>query len=43
MLEYAQVDKSKKKVSQEECKPAAKYDDTMVDNKVTKVSVQNYE
>ena len=38
VVEYAQVDKSKK-ISQEEQRAATEYDDTMVENKVTKVSV----
>ena len=41
MEEYAKVDKSKKRTSQE--KPAAEYDDTEVENKMTKVSVHNCE
>ena len=40
-LEYAVVDKSKKKVSQEEYKPnTVNDDDASVENKVTQVSVQ---
>ena len=39
-LEYAVVDKNKKKVSQEEYKPNTVYDDASVENKVTQVSVQ---
>ena len=34
------MDKSKKKVSQEEHKPNTVYDDASVENKVTQVSVQ---
>ena len=37
MLEYAQVDKSKKRTSQDHQKPIAENDE----DKVTKVSVQN--
>ena len=40
-MEYAVVDKSKKRVSQEKDKPAAEYDDAEVENKGNKVSVQN--
>ena len=40
-MEYAVVDKSKKRVSQEKDKPAAEYDDAKVENKANKVSVQN--
>ena len=39
-VEYAVVDKSKKKVSQEESKPVAEYDDASVENKMTQVSIQ---
>ena len=39
-VEYAVVDKRKKKVSQEEQKPNTGYDDASVENKVTQVSVQ---
>ena len=38
-MEYAVVDKSKKRVSQKKDKPAAEYDDVEVENKATKVSV----
>ena len=38
-VEYAVVDKSKKKVSQEEHKPIIEHDDASVENKVTQVSV----
>ena len=38
VMEYAQVDKSKK-TSQEKQRAAMEYDDTMVEHKVTKVSV----
>jgi len=40
-MEYAVVDKSKKKVSQEENKQVTEYDDTLVENKVTQVSRDN--
>ena len=35
------VDKSKRKVSQEENKPVTEYDDSLVENKVTQVSFNN--
>ena len=38
MEEYAKVDKSKKRASQEKDKSAAEYDDADVENKMTKVS-----
>ena len=38
-MEYAQVDKNKKKISQEKHKAATEYDDAMVEDKETKVSV----
>ena len=37
-MEYAQVDKSKNKISREKHKVATEYDDTMVESSVTKVS-----
>lgn len=37
-MEYAQVDKSKNKISREKHKAATEYDDTMVESSVTKVS-----
>ena len=37
VIEYAQVDKSK--ISQEKQRAATEYDDTMVENELTKVSV----
>ena len=40
-MEYAVVDKSKKRVSQAKDKLAAEYDDAEVENKGNKVSVQN--
>ena len=40
-MEYAVVDKSKKRVSQEKDKLAAEYDDAEVENKANKVSIQN--
>ena len=40
-MEYAVVDKSKKRVSQAKDKPAAEYDDAKVENKANKVSVKN--
>ena len=40
-MKYAQVDKSKKKISQEKHKAATEYDDTMVEDKETKVRVKN--
>ena len=39
-MQYAQVDKSKKKISQEKHKVATEYDDAMVENSVTKVSIK---
>ena len=36
-MQYAQVDKSKKRISQEKHK--AEYDDAIVENSVTKVSI----
>ena len=39
-LEYAVVDKSKKKVSQEQSKLITEYDDTLAENKMTQVSIQ---
>lgn len=41
VIEYAQVDKTKKKMSQEKHRIATEYDDAVVEDKVTKVSVQN--
>ena len=39
-MEYAQVDKSKKKISQEKHKAATEqYNDTMMEDKETKVSL----
>ena len=40
-MEYAKVDKNKKRTSQEEDIPAAEHDDAEVENKVSKVSVHN--
>ena len=40
-MEYAKVDKSKKRTSQEEDTPAAGHNDAEVENKVSKVSVHN--
>ena len=40
-MEYAVVDKSKRKVSQGENKPVTEYDDSLVENKVTQVSIDN--
>ena len=37
-MEYAQVDKSKKKMSRDNQKPVAGCDEEMVEDKVTKVS-----
>ena len=39
-MEYAKVDKSKKKISQDSQKPIAEYDDTVVEDEAAKVSVQ---
>ena len=39
-LEYAVVDKSKKKVSQEQSKLITEYDDTLAEKKMTQVSIQ---
>ena len=39
VIEYAQVDKSKKRISQEEHKQIAGYDDTSMENKMPKASV----
>ena len=39
IVEYARVDKSKKKMSQDNQKPTAGNDEAMVEDKVTKVSV----
>ena len=41
VIEYAQVDKTKKKTSQEKHRTATEYDDAMVEDKLTEVSVQN--
>lgn len=38
IVEYAQVDKSKKKMSRDNQKPVAGCDEEMVEDKVTKVS-----
>ena len=38
VMEYAKVDMSKKRVSQEEHKLTSEYDDTVVENKVPKAS-----
>ena len=42
VIEYAQVDKNKKRVSQEEHKQIAEYDDTMMESKVPKASAKIY-
>ena len=39
IMEYAKVDKSKKKISQDSQKPTAEYDDTVVEDEAAKVSV----
>ena len=39
IVEYAQVDKSKKKMSQDNQEPTAENGEAMVEDKVTKVSV----
>ena len=39
-MEYAKVDKSKKKISQDNQKPIVEYDDTVVEDEAAKVSVQ---
>ena len=41
VMEYAKVDMSKKRVSQEEYKSTSEYDDTVVEKKVLKASFQN--
>ena len=41
-MEYAVVDKSKRKVSQEENNPVTEYDDSLVENKMTQVSIDNF-
>ena len=40
ITEYAKVDKSKKKISQDNQKSIAEYDDTVVEDEAAKVSVQ---
>ena len=39
VMEYAQVDKSKKKISQEKHKAATKHDNAMAENSVSKVRI----
>ena len=41
-MEYAKVDKNKKKISQDNQKPIAQNDEAVVENKVTKVSVKMF-
>ena len=36
-MEYAKVDKSKKRISREEHKPMEKYDEAVVESKVTQM------
>ena len=40
-MEYAKVQKSKERVSQEEEEPTDEYDDALVENEVAKVSICN--
>ena len=40
-MEYAKVDKSKKKIPQDDQKPIVENDEAVVENKVTIVSMKN--